>query len=192
MANILERREELLRTAEERHKNLFAVKIRELEAEYENRQRREIIIQAFRDVLRRWNLSGRKAAGVGIGILYSSVLMRTYEYYLAAYGEEFYLDRNPTETMLRPPCFFEMFEEEMSVILDELRRRYPRLCRCEEDAVRYQCVEYYHAAFQKLCETLLKEIMDSPEFRELNRAGDFFFFFGRYQGEGEILYRCGG
>lgn len=190
MANLLERREELLKTAEEKHKHLFADSIRLLEKEYTKRERYESIIQTFTNLFSQWNvLSEQKAASLGICFLHSSILMQTYEHHLVLYGKEFYLDKNTVEAIIRPPCLYEAFEQDMAVLTSELKGMYPSFCRCEEDVIRFRCAEYYHAVFYKLCTDLLEDIINSFEYKQMNKNKDFFIFFGKYKGEGKILYR---
>lgn len=190
MANLLERKEEVLKTAEEKHKLLFADSIRLLEKEYTKRERCESIIQAFTNLFCQWNiLSEQRAESLGICFLYSSILMQTYEYHLVLYDKEFYLNKSAVEAIIRPPCLYEAFEQDMAALISELKGMYPSFCRCEEDVIRFQCAEYYHAVFYKLCADLLEDIINSFEYKQMNKTEDFFIFFGKYRGEGKILYR---
>ena len=188
----MDRRKELVDAAEEIQKELFASHIRELEAEYRKQERREEAGKAFAELFQHWKRQGdRKARCLGICYRYGSMLMGTYELRLVLYGEDFYLDRNPEVCVWKPPCFFEMFEKDMEVILKKLKSTYPRIYVYEEDAVRLRCVEYYLAALHRLCMDMTEEILHTEEFRRMKRADDFYIFFGRYRGEGEILYRAG-
>jgi hypothetical protein len=70
-----------------------------------------------------------------------------------------------------------------------LQRWFNRIWRYEEEAVRRICVEYYYAAVRQLCFDLAGEIMNTEAFQKAVKAEYFTAFFGRYQGEGEILWR---
>lgn len=189
----MDRRKELADAAEEMQKELFVSRIRELEAEYRKAERREEAGKAFTELFRSWERQeGRKAGCLGICYLYGSMLMRTYDLRLVLYGEDFYLDRKPVVCSWKPPCFFEMFEEDMAAVLKKLRNIYPRIYVYEEEAVRMRCAEYYIAAVCRLCADMAGEILRTEEFLHMERADGFYIFFGRYRGEGEILYRAGG
>ncbi len=184
-----DRREELADAAEGMQRELFAGRVGELKGEYRKEGRRASVKQAFADVLRLWDgEGGRKAGSLGICYLFSGMAMRTYEFRLALYGEDFYLDGYPAVRRWKPPCFFEMFEEDMAVIMKKLRKVYPRIYAYEEDAVRRRCVEYYLAAVRQLCEDMAEEIVCMEEFLGMEKTDNFFIFFGAYRGEGDILY----
>lgn len=193
MAYIQERREELLGAADELEKELFDKKIRMLEEEYRKEENREAVIQVFDRLASSWmevheSSGGRKkAASLGITYLLSSILTKAYELKLSLLGEEFLLEE-PVQIIWKPLYFFEYFEEDMTLIIKQLRSRFPRLCRAEEDAIRLKCADYYLAAICKLCRDMAEEIMGSNELRKLCKTDDFFLFFGRFQGEGEKLW----
>lgn len=193
MAYIQERREELLGAADELEKELFEKKIRMLEEEYKKEENREAVIQVFDRLASSWmkvyeSSGGRKkAASLGIAYLLSSILTKAYELKLSLLGEEFLLEE-PVQIIWKPLYFFEYFEEDMTLIIKQLRSRFPRLCRAEEDAIRLKCADYYLAAICKLCRDMAEEIMGSNELRKLCKTDDFFLFFGKFQGEGEKLW----
>lgn len=193
MAYIQERREELLGAADELEKELFEKKIRMLEEEYRKEENREAVIQVFDRLASSWmevyeSSGGRKkAASLGITYLLSSILTKAYELKLSLLGEEFLLEE-PVQIIWKPLYFFEYFEEDMTLIIKQLRSRFPRLCRAEEDAIRLKCADYYLAAICKLCRDMAEEIMGSNELRKLCKTDDFFLFFGKFQGEGEKLW----
>lgn len=193
MAYIQERREELLGAADELEKELFEKKIRMLEEEYKKEENREAVIQVFDRLASSWmevyeSSGGRKkAASLGITYLLSSILTKAYELKLSLLGEEFLLEE-PVQIIWKPLYFFEYFEEDMTLIIKQLRSRFPRLCRAEEDAIRLKCADYYLAAICKLCRDMAEEIMGSNELRKLCKTDDFFLFFGKFQGEGEKLW----
>lgn len=184
----MEYREKMLADAEKLEKELFESRIRGLEKEYGKAERREEVKRKFAELFRQWGEQTEKeAASLGICYLHSDILMRTGEMRLTLYGKDFYLDEEQLEMPWRLPCFFEMYEDDIKEIVDWLRQRYPRLYRYEKDAVRYQYAEYYYAALESLCEDMLDEIKESEEYREMKKTEDFFFFFGRWRGEGEKL-----
>lgn len=193
MAYIQERREELLGAADELEKELFEKKIRMLEEEYRKEENRDAVIQVFDRLASSWmevyeSSGGRKkAASLGIAYLLSSILTKAYELKLSLLGEEFLLEE-PVQIIWKPLYFFEYFEEDMTLIIKQLRSRFPRLCRAEEDAIRLKCADYYLAAICKLCRDMAEEIMGSNELRKLCKTDDFFLFFGKFQGEGEKLW----
>mgnify|MGYP007033827186 CR=1 FL=1 len=106
---------------------------------------------------------------------------------LALFGREFYLDENQLEKTWQPPCFFQQYEQDISAVMDRLRKEYPRIYPYEEDAVRFWYAEYYYAALETLCRDMLGEIRESREYCMLNKTEDFFIFFGRWRGEAEKL-----
>ena len=194
MTKILERREKLLNAADEMQREQFEKSVRKLMENYRIEENRQAVIQAFKELASRWEEShkdpddGTKAATLGVTYLLSSILTKTYDLKLSLLGEGFWLEKEPVEVMWKPPYFFEYFEEDAAHVIKELRGSFPRLCSAEEDAVRLKCVDYYLAAVQKLCKDMAEEIMESREFRDLNKTEDFFLFFGRFQGEGERLW----
>ena len=44
---------------------------------------------------------------------------------LALFGREFYLDENQLEKTWQPPCFFQQYEQDISAVMDRLRKEYP-------------------------------------------------------------------
>ncbi len=194
MAKILERREELLKAADELQRERFEISIRKLMEEYRKEENRQAVLQMFRELASRWkehheDAAGEKAASLGITYLFSSILTGSYELKLILMGKEFWLEEEPLEVMWKPPHFFEYFEEDMELIIKKLKSSFPRLCRAEADALRMKYADYYQAAICKLCEDLSEEIMESRELKELSKTDDFCLFFGGYQREGEILFR---
>lgn len=190
MSHILERRKLLLEDAEGCYRELFKIRIRELEDKYRRIENRRSVIEAFADLARSWNdHRDKKAASLGICILYSSVVRRTYEYRLILSGEEFLLDKEAIETLWIPNCFFDDFEKDMQYIIGQLKHTYPRLCSSEEDAIRFQCVEYVHTVVYKLCVDLINEILEEAAFIQLKKTDHFFVYFSKYRGEGEVICR---
>lgn len=190
MSHIIERRESLLEDAEKIYRELFMVRIRELEEKYKKPEYRKSVIKIFSQIAFDWNSRiDRLAASLGICILCSSVSMKTYEYKLVLSGDEFWLDKDIVESAWILEGFFEGFEEDMEILIKQLKGNYPRVCKNEEDAVRFLCVDYYHAAVYQLCKDMIEEVMASDEFIKLNKTNDFYIYFGRYKGEGEIIYR---
>lgn len=181
-------KEKLMEDASKWERKLFASSIRLLEREYAKAERREEVIKVFEKLFQQWNEQIEvKAASVGICYLYSSILMRTGELRLTLYGEELYIDRNQLELAWIPPCFFEMYEQDMIEIIEELQKGHPRIYQYEKDAIRYQYAEYYYAAIAALCRDMLDEIKNSEAYRMLKKTDNFFFFFGRWRGEAEKL-----
>lgn len=181
-------REALMADADRLGKAVFAPAVRRIEAEYRREENREAVRQAFAGLFGEWGRRfGEEAASLGICYLHGGILMRTGELRLTLYGRESYMDKNRLEKAWRPPVFFQQYEEDMSQIMDGLRKAHPRICPYEEDAVRFQYAEYYYAALEVLCRDMLSEIQDSGEYRELNRSEDFYFFFGRWRGEARKL-----
>ncbi len=97
------------------------------------------------------------------------------------------MDENQLEKIWQPPCFFQQYEQDISAVMDRLRKEYPRIYPYEEDAVRFWYAEYYYAALETLCRDMLGEIRESREYCMLNKTEDFFIFFGRWRGEAEKL-----
>lgn len=181
-------REKMMADARKWGAELFASRIRLLEREYEKTQRREEVMSTFAKLFQQWEeQTEAKAASVGICYLYSSILMRTGELRLTMYGEELYMDKNQLEVAWIPPCFFQMYEQDMQEIIVKLQKEHPRIYQYEKDAVRYQYAEYYYAAIVALCRDMLDEIKNCAEYKLLKKTDDFFFFFGRWRGEAEKL-----
>lgn len=192
MAYIQERREELLCAADELMREHFPENIRFLEELYKREGRRREAAEAFANLARQWKESareGKKAACLGICYLYSNILRKDHSLRLVLMGEAFWLDGEPAEADWEPYGFAECFEKDMKLIMEKLRGRFIRLCRAEEDAIRQWCAEYYLAAIGRLCADLVGEIAEQMRLEETERTDDFYFFFGHYQGEGEIIWR---
>ncbi len=181
-------REKLMADAWKWGAELFSARIRLLEREYTKTERREEMVDVFATLFRQWReRTQAEAASVGICYLYSGILMQTGELRLTMYGEELYMDKNQLEVAWNPPCFFQMYEEDMREIIERLEKEYPRIYQYEKDAVRYQYAEYYYAAIAALCRDMLDEIKNSEAYRALKKTDDFSFFFGRWRGEAEKL-----
>ncbi|MBO5032840.1 MAG: hypothetical protein J6D08_13315 [Lachnospiraceae bacterium] len=181
-------REKLMADAEKWEKLLFASSIRRLEEEYGRTEQRNAVKRSFTELFRQWGeQTEQKAASLGICYLYSSILMRTGEMRLTLYGKELYFDKNQVENTWYLPGFFQIYEQDMTEIMDRLRKAHPRIYRYEEEAVRCQYAEYYYAAIAALCRDMADEIRDSDEFKMMQKTEDFFFFFGRWRGEAQKL-----
>lgn len=177
-------REALMADAGKWGEAVFASSVRMLEAEYRKAERRDAVRQAFAELFVQWGAqTGAEAASLGVCYLHSSILMRTGEIRLALYGKEFYMDENRLEKAWQPPCFFQQYEQDMSEIMERLRKGHPRIYPYEEDAVRFMYAEYYYAALEVLCRDMQEEIKESGEYQMLNKTEDFFIFFGRWRGE---------
>ncbi len=181
-------REKLMADAWKWGAELFASRIRLLEKEYAKTERRKEMVDVFATLFRQWSKQTEaEAASVGVCYLYSDIQMRTGELRLTLYGKELYMDENQEELTWNPSCFFQMYEEDMDLIIERLEKEHPRIHQYEKDAVRYQYAEYYYAAIEALCRDMLDEIKNCEEYRLLKRTDDFFFFFGRWRGEAERL-----
>lgn len=189
---IHERREELLRAVDRLQKEQFEKNIRSLEEAYREDECRREAVKAFSKLALRWQEcsgSKKKAACLGICYLYSGILRRDFGFRLILMGEEFWLEEEPMEEVWKPADFFERFEEDVEAVIRKLRDKFIRLCRAEEDAVRFWCAEYYLAAACRLCVDMAEEIATSMELEKMDRTDGFYFFFGHYQGKGEIIWQ---
>ena len=181
-------REAMMTDARKWGEAVFSGSIRMLEAEYQKTDRRDAVLQAFAELFGQWEEHTRKeAACLGVCYLHSSILMRTGGIRLALFGKEFYMDENQLEKTWQPPCFFQQYEQDISAVMDKLRKEYPRIYPYEENAVRFWYAEYYYAALETLCRDMLGEIREIREYCMLNKTEDFFIFFGRWRGEAEKL-----
>lgn len=190
MFNISNRKKELILAAEELQKILFGKRIRSLEQKYGEKEYRRKVVDIFEKLAFQWNLfHDNEAASLGVCYLYSSLLMRTYKFKIILLGKEFWLEEEPEEIVWDLASFFESFEKDMKLVLSRMENIFPRFCKAEEDAVRLYCAEYYLAAICQLCRDLAWEILSSDEMKELKKTEDFYIFFGRFLGEGEILWR---
>ena len=185
----MDRLKELERAAQDAEEKLFASQCRGLEKEYRKKEYRNEVVDVFVRLFSQAVDEKKEVSWLGICYLHTSLQTGSQEFLLSLYNEEFYFDSASTELYWRPPCFFECFEEDMETVMTGLRKKYPRIWRYEEEAVRRICVEYYYAAVRQLCFDLAGEIMETEAFQNAVKADDFTAFFGRFQGEGEILWR---
>lgn len=193
MSHIIERRTILLDDAEKIYGELFRIRIRELEDKYRREVYRKSVINTFEKAAKMWGRSyDRPAASLGICSLYSSVMMQTYQYRLVMAGEEFWLDKEKVEIEWVPEGIFDDFEEDIQLLLSKLKNNYPRICKNEEEVIRCLCMDYYHAAAYQLCKDLMEEIAAGDEFTTLIKTEDFYIYYGKYEGGGEIIYRSKG
>ena len=180
---------ELEKAAQNAEDKIFILKCRRLELDYQNKEWRKQALEPFVQLLEEAAKKEKKWSWLGICYLNTSLQTGSYEFLLSLYNNEFYFDPDPVELYWRPSGFFECFEDDMKSVMADLRKKYPRIWRYEEDAVRRVCVEYYYAAVRQLCVDLADEIMETEAFQRAGKAEDFSAFFGRYQGEGEIIWR---
>lgn len=185
----MDRIKELERAAQNAEGEIFASQCRRLEREYRKKERRKEAVDAFVRLFSQKEDRQKEWSWLGICYLHTSCQTGSHEFRLALYDEEFYFDPAPVERYWRPSCFFECFEEDVESVMITLRRQFTRIWRYEEEAVRRICVEYYYATVRQLCVDLAGEIMESKAFQRAGKAETFTAFFGRYQGEGEILWR---
>lgn len=187
IAKLTERYDELAAAAEKLENSLFPNSLSKLQAIYGKAADREAMEEVFADLFRSWKKESRPAASLAVCYRRTDVHMHRYGYRLMLFGEEFYLDPKPLEKIWTLTGFSEMYEADLTVILSELKKCYPRLRPYEEDAVRWQIAEYYHAAAYVLCQDMMSKIMQGIEFAEMDKTDGFLVFFGRYQGAGRIL-----
>ena len=181
-------REKLMANAKKWGEEIFASSIRILEAEYQKVERRNEAGQIFTDLFAQWaEFTKEKAACLGICYLHTSIIMRTGEVRLTLYGKEVYMDINQLEKSWQPPCFFQQYEQDMTMLMKKLRNEHPRIYPYEEDAVRIWYAEYYNAALEVLCRDMQKELKEYEAFQRMNKTEDFYMFFGRWRGEAEKL-----
>lgn len=173
-------------------KERFGIQCRKLIQEYQSRERREEALRIFSGLFEQTAAQGKKAAWLGISSLHTSIQNGNFEYFLAVYGEEFYLDPELVGRYWMPPVFRECMEEDIRAVMKELCSRFPRIWQYEEAEVYRVCAAYYDAAFCRLCADLACELAETEAFLRMEKAERFRIFFGRYQGEGEILWRMSG
>lgn len=188
----MDRINELERAAQDAEKELFASQCRRLEIEYRKKERRDEAVNAFVRLFSQEKGVQKEWSWLGITYLHTSLQTKNHEFLLSLYDEKFLFDTSPSELYWRPSCFFECFEEDIESVMTGLRKQYTRIWRYEEEAVRRVCVEYYYAVVRQLCFDLAGEIMETEAFQKAIKAENFTAFFGRYQGEGEILWRMKG
>ncbi|MDD7026482.1 MAG: hypothetical protein PUI46_05250 [Lachnospiraceae bacterium] len=186
MTYILERKDKLLQEADRLEKELFKKQIAILQDYYRKSEVQNRVREAFAHLWQKWDRK-KPAAGLGIHYLFTSIHNRTYEHRLVLFGEEFYLDEEAVEMDWKPELFFSLLEEDVEMILKQIRGKFPRLCRYEEELIRNHCSEYYEAAVCRLCQDMLPKILESETFGNLKKTEDFFVLFGTYRGEGEII-----
>lgn len=187
----MDRLEQVKEAADRWERERFAARCRELEQIYAGREYRAMAVQAFAGLMDLGAEQDKEVAWLGIFPLHVSLATGSHEVLLALYGEAFYFDPAPLCRYWRPPVFDLFFEEDMEQIMRALRVRFPRIWRYEEAAVRRLCVEYYHAALWRLCAGLEEEIRETESYQHMRRARRFTAFFGRFRGEGEILWQSG-
>ncbi len=98
------------------------------------------------------------------------------------FGKEFYMDENQLEKTWQPPCFFQQYEQDISAVMDRLRKEYPRIYPYEEDAVRFWYARVLLCGAGNPVQGYAGEIRESREYCMLNKTEDFFIFFGRWRG----------
>lgn len=183
------RLDELIAAADDLERERFGTQCRKLIQKYQGMGRRTEALSVFNGLFEQAAVQGKRAAWLGISSLYSSIQNGRFEYFLAVYGEDFYLDPDPVGRYWSPPVFQECMEEDIRAVRRELQGRFPRIWQYEEAEISRVCAEYYDAAFCRLCTDLTGELAETEAFSQMEKAGTFGVFFGRYQGEGEILWR---
>lgn len=178
----MNRLERLKSAADLMESKQFAPQCRRLEREYQSKKLRTETVEVFTHLLKMAEKKNKKAAWLGICVLNSSLVTGSHEVLLSLYDSGFYLDSAPLERYWRPPLFAECFEEDMETVLKELKKQFPRIWQYEVAAIRGACAEYYYAALSRLCFDLGREIKTTETLTA---------FFGRYHGEGEILWHTG-
>lgn len=184
--------DELAAAADGLEKERFGSQCRRLILEYQEQERRKEALRIFNGLFEQAAAQRKRAAWLGVSSLNTSVQNGKFEYFLAVYGEEFYLDPNPAGRYWTPPFFGECMEEDIRAVIKELRSRFPRIWQYEEAEIYRVCAEYYDAAFCRLCADLADELSKTEGFFRMEKTERFGIFFGRYQGEGEILWQITG
>lgn len=152
------------------------------------KERRLQVVETITQLFQQAEDRQKEVSWLGICYLHTERRQKSYEFLLSLYDKNFYFDTEPVEEYWRPACFFEFFEEDMKSVIKELQKHFFRIWDYEEDYIRSICVEYYYAAVRQLCADMAGEITAVANFQNLKKAEKFTMFFGRYQGEGEILW----
>lgn len=185
----MDRIKALERAAKDAEEELFPSQCRRLERKYRKKECRDEALNAFTRLFNQSTGEHKEWSWLGITYLHTSLQTKNHEILLSLYDENFLFDPSPSELYWRPSHFFECFEKDIVSVMLVLQRQFNRIWRYEEEAVRRICVEYYYAAVRQLCFDLAGEIMNAEAFQKAVKAENFTAFFGRYQGEGEILWR---
>lgn len=97
--------DELAAAADNLEKERFGSQCRRLMQEYQRQERRKEVLRMFDGLFEQAAAQRKRAAWLGVSSLNTSVQNGKFEYLLAVYGEEFYLDPNPVGRYWMPPFF---------------------------------------------------------------------------------------
>lgn len=187
----MERMERLRLAADGIERELFREQCVRLMREYQKQEPREQMKKAFSGLMGSAVEADKEAEWLGICILHTSLMTGSHEALLSVYGKEFYFDEKPVQTYWRPAVFPELLEEDMRNVMKRLKNDFPRIWNYEEEQIFRVCAGYYAAALRRLCSDMKQEIMNMDMYRKMKKTDRFAVFFGKYRGEGEILWRTG-
>jgi len=184
----MDRTQEMGNAAQIIENELFASQCRRLEQAYKKKDRRKEATKDFSALFHQATEMEKEVSWLGINYLHTSMKTRSYELAISLYTTEFIFDLFPIQMYWQPSLFFECFEEDLEIVMKELQRKYVRIRKYEEDFVQGICIEYYYAAIMQLLRDLEKDIIETEAFLNMRKSASFSAFYGRYCGEGDILW----
>lgn len=140
----------------------------------------EILYQGLKESKKK----GKEIQYILLSMLNSSMITKSYEYQMAFYNQELYLDENPIYRYFKLKFLFDFFEEDMGYLKKKLANQIIRLQEYELNEIGKEYILNYYSLgtilLQQMAEQsfLLLDMMKEDEISNLSKNA--FILFGRY------------
>ena len=125
--------------------------------------------------------------------LYSSIFLQRYLIRIDLMDHAFYSDSSQAVSYWDARDIYQLFEEDVEAIREEMGKIFPRIHEYEADFIRYAYAPYYHGVTKAFLLAMLEETLPERNFLpQQDRLESFVsILFGEYMGEADILFQLG-
>lgn len=125
--------------------------------------------------------------------LYSSIFLQRYLIRIDLMDLTFYSDSSQAVSYWDARDIYQLFEEDVEAIREELGKNFPRIHEYEADFIRYAYAPYYHGVTKAFLLAMLEEALPERNFLpHQDRLESFVsILFGEYMGEADVLFQLG-
>lgn len=115
--------------------------------------------------------------------LTSSLLTKSYTHQICLMDEALYLDNRELEISWYPTFLYDGLEQEESLLVKELRKRFVRITDYEIQYMLLKTLQEYKKLLEVYIRGVCCELPQREPFMELKKARPFYVIYGDYMGE---------
>lgn len=176
----------------EKYKEISNQVFEEIDKKYTNTIYYEELKRGFLDACEKCakmqqNNKKKEIMFVGVHFLKSSMITGTYDLYINFYDSRLYADRVETYGIWKPKTIMSHYEEFAKIYEKNIRRKVIHPMYSEMQDMKMQL----YGDFLKIAEGIVRayafELINLPEFTNLNRESEYALFFSAYMELGRPL-----